>query len=56
MSLSCLIVRDQGADEMQNGGTAYFGVLWGLVFGDWFARMIKSKTLMVDKFRQGLGY
>ncbi|KIY68526.1 FAD/NAD(P)-binding domain-containing protein [Cylindrobasidium torrendii FP15055 ss-10] len=40
----------------KNGGLAYFGVLWGLVFGDWFARMMKSKTLMVDRFRQGLGY
>ncbi|KAG9021854.1 hypothetical protein FS837_006925 [Tulasnella sp. UAMH 9824] len=28
-------------------GVAYFGMLWGLVFGDWVTSLIKSKTLLV---------
>ncbi|KAK7064071.1 FAD/NAD(P)-binding domain-containing protein [Favolaschia claudopus] len=51
----------KGSPEMiivtngKNGGKAYMGILWGLTFGDWFARMIKSKTLMVPMARSGLG-
>ena len=27
------------------------GVMWGLVFGDWFARMVKSKSLLIEMVR-----
>ncbi|KAL1676316.1 hypothetical protein EV122DRAFT_291979 [Schizophyllum commune] len=40
----------------KTGGAAYFGVLWGLVFGDWFARMLKSKDLMVPMSRGFYNY
>ncbi|KAF7436511.1 hypothetical protein PC9H_003344 [Pleurotus ostreatus] len=40
----------------KGGGVAYLGVLWGLVFGDWFARMLKSKDLMVPMARKAAGY
>nr|GAT61059.1 FAD/NAD(P)-binding domain-containing protein [Mycena chlorophos] len=52
----------KGSTEMilitngRNGGRAYFGFLWGLVFGDWFARTLKSKTLMVPMSRSAMGY
>ncbi|KAL4267990.1 FAD/NAD(P)-binding domain-containing protein [Pleurotus pulmonarius] len=52
----------KGSTEMilitngKGGGIAYFGVLWGLVFGDWFARMLKSKDLMVPIARKAAGY
>ncbi|KAJ7293142.1 FAD/NAD(P)-binding domain-containing protein [Mycena rebaudengoi] len=52
----------KGSSEMiiitngKGGGGAYLGVLWGLVFGDWFARMTKSKTLMVSMTRGLMGY
>ncbi|TFK56637.1 FAD/NAD-P-binding domain-containing protein [Heliocybe sulcata] len=39
----------------KNGGFAYVGLLWGLTFGDWFARMLKSKDLMVPGIRKSLG-
>lgn len=39
----------------KNGGFAYLGLLWGLTFGDWFARMLKSKDLMVSAARKALG-
>ncbi|KAL1740886.1 hypothetical protein HDZ31DRAFT_46573 [Schizophyllum fasciatum] len=38
------------------GGAGYFGVLWGLVFGDWFARMLKSKDLMLPMSRGFYNY
>ncbi|KAF9566492.1 FAD/NAD(P)-binding domain-containing protein [Agrocybe pediades] len=39
----------------KNGGAAYFGILWGLCFGDYFCRTIKSRDLLVGVVRQGLG-
>ncbi|KZT30804.1 FAD/NAD-P-binding domain-containing protein [Neolentinus lepideus HHB14362 ss-1] len=39
----------------KNGGFAYLGLLWGLTFGDWFSRTLKSKDLMVPGVRKGLG-
>ncbi|KZT56534.1 FAD/NAD(P)-binding domain-containing protein [Calocera cornea HHB12733] len=39
-----------------NGGAAYVGMLWGIVMGDWFARSMKSKDLLVGMARKGLGY
>ena len=32
---------------MQNGGSMYIGMLWGIIFGNWLARMLKSKDLGV---------
>ncbi|KAF7307072.1 FAD/NAD(P)-binding domain-containing protein [Mycena indigotica] len=52
----------KGSTEMiivtngKNGGRAYIGMLWGIVLGDWFARMIKSKTLLVPMTRGNMGY
>ncbi|KAF5381264.1 hypothetical protein D9615_008414 [Tricholomella constricta] len=51
----------KGASEMivltigKNGGAAFFGVLWGLMFGDWVSSLIKSKTLLTPLVRKGLG-
>lgn len=40
----------------KNAGVAYLGFLWGIVLGNWFAKMLKSKTLMVDMVRKSYGY
>ncbi|KAJ7454007.1 FAD/NAD(P)-binding domain-containing protein [Mycena galericulata] len=40
----------------RNGGRAYLGILWGIILGDWFARLTKSKTLMVASVRRHMGY
>ncbi|KAF8068703.1 hypothetical protein FPV67DRAFT_1561581 [Lyophyllum atratum] len=51
----------KGSSEMiiitigKNGGAAYFGVLWGLMFGDWVSSLIKSKNLLTPLVRKGLG-
>ncbi|KAF8649402.1 hypothetical protein AX16_005843 [Volvariella volvacea WC 439] len=37
-------------------GAAYFGVLWGLIFGNWVSSLIKSKDLMIGMARSRLGY
>ncbi|EKM48363.1 uncharacterized protein PHACADRAFT_109059, partial [Phanerochaete carnosa HHB-10118-sp] len=37
-------------------GSGYFGVLWGVILGDWFASMIKGKDLLVDMSRKSLNY
>lgn len=39
----------------QNGGVAYFGVLWGLLFGDWVSRMIKSKDVLISMGSKAMG-
>ncbi|KAK0481558.1 hypothetical protein IW261DRAFT_1471290 [Armillaria novae-zelandiae] len=39
----------------KNGGTAYFGILWGIVLGDWAARLVKSKDLLVPMFQAAQG-
>ncbi|EIN13948.1 FAD/NAD(P)-binding domain-containing protein [Punctularia strigosozonata HHB-11173 SS5] len=46
-----LIVLTNGA----NGGAGYFDVLWGIVLGNWFAKLVKSKGLMIDMKRKELG-
>ncbi|KAJ7897039.1 FAD/NAD(P)-binding domain-containing protein [Mycena olivaceomarginata] len=52
----------KGSPEMiiitngKNGGKAYLGFLWGITLGDWFARMMKSKTLLVSMTRGAMGY
>ncbi|EJT98551.1 FAD/NADP-binding domain-containing protein [Dacryopinax primogenitus] len=40
----------------KTGGSAYVGLLWGLMLGDWFARTMKSKELLVGMARKALGY
>ncbi|GLB41479.1 putative FAD NAD-P-binding domain-containing protein [Lyophyllum shimeji] len=52
----------KGASEMivvtngKAGGFGYLGILWGITLGAWFARMVKSKTLLIPMFKaeQGL--
>ncbi|KAF9531421.1 FAD/NAD(P)-binding domain-containing protein [Crepidotus variabilis] len=38
-----------------NGGTSYFGLLWGLIFGGWFTRLLKSKSLLIDMMKTSYG-
>ncbi|KAF9454136.1 FAD/NAD(P)-binding domain-containing protein [Macrolepiota fuliginosa MF-IS2] len=33
----------------RNGGVGYLGILWGIVLGGWFARMVKSRKLLLDQ-------
>ncbi|KAJ7187846.1 FAD/NAD(P)-binding domain-containing protein [Mycena filopes] len=47
-----LIVVTNGKD----GGQAYFGILWGITLGSWFASMVKSKNLLVPRSRSAMGY
>jgi apoptosis-inducing factor 2 len=37
----------------QDRGVSYFGILWGLVCGDWVTKLIKSKDLHIA---EGRGY
>jgi apoptosis-inducing factor 2 len=46
-----LIVITNGA----NGGAGFFGFLWGIVLGNWFAKAVKSKGLMIDMARKNMG-
>ncbi|KAJ6520017.1 FAD/NAD(P)-binding domain-containing protein [Mycena sanguinolenta] len=52
----------KGSPEMivltngKNGGKAYLGILWGITLSDWFAKMVKSRGLMVSMTRGGMGY
>ncbi|KAJ6504425.1 FAD/NAD(P)-binding domain-containing protein [Mycena vulgaris] len=39
-----------------NGGKGYFGILWGITLGDWAARLIKSRGLMLWNTRSFMGY
>lgn len=37
--------------DIQNDGLAYFDVLWGIMMGGWFAKLVKSKGLLVSIFQ-----
>jgi len=39
----------------KTGGAGYVDLLWGIVLGDWFARMVKAKDLFVAKSRSDRG-
>jgi hypothetical protein len=39
----------------QNGGAAYFDVLWGIHLGDKIVGSMKSKNLFVDMSRKRMG-
>ena len=39
----------------QDGGVAYLDILWGLQFGNFITRHIKSKHLFIDMFTKNLG-
>jgi len=39
----------------KNGGVSFVNILWGLVFGNWFSRLIKSKSLLVSMGRGAMG-
>ncbi|KAJ3493325.1 hypothetical protein NLJ89_g11045 [Agrocybe chaxingu] len=38
----------------KDGGACYFDVLWGLMFGDYFASLKKSRGLMIDMVKRRL--
>ena len=46
-----LIVLTNGV----KGGSAYFGVAWGIVLGAWMASRVKSKDLFLTPTRKSLG-
>ncbi|KAJ2932783.1 hypothetical protein H1R20_g4313, partial [Candolleomyces eurysporus] len=56
------LVVYKGSPEMiittvgRSGGVTYMGFLWGIVFGDWFSRLIKSKGLVIEMSRGNLGF
>ncbi|KAI0049182.1 FAD/NAD-P-binding domain-containing protein [Auriscalpium vulgare] len=37
-------------------GLAYVGMLWGITLGNWFASMMKGKSLLLDQAWKGYGY
>ncbi|KAF8167610.1 FAD/NAD(P)-binding domain-containing protein [Crassisporium funariophilum] len=39
----------------RNGGAGFMNILWGIVLGDWFARLAKSKTLLIGQLRATVG-
>lgn len=39
----------------KSGGGSYFDVLWGIMLGDWFTRLVKAKDLFVSKARADRG-
>ncbi|KAH7886107.1 hypothetical protein F5I97DRAFT_1809211 [Phlebopus sp. FC_14] len=47
-----IIIVTNGRD----GGMAYIPFFGGFTLGDWFARLVKSRTLMISFFRSALGY
>jgi len=55
-------IRYKGAYELivitmgRARGASYFGVLWGLVFGDWVSTLIKSRNLLIEMTRKRLGF
>ncbi|RDB27682.1 Apoptosis-inducing factor B [Hypsizygus marmoreus] len=52
----------KGATEMivltngKDGGLAFFNILWGITLGNWFAKLVKSKTLLVPLYKGEQGY
>ncbi|PFH49805.1 hypothetical protein AMATHDRAFT_146753 [Amanita thiersii Skay4041] len=40
----------------KNGGVSYIGILWGIIVGDWLTRLVKSKNVLVNELRGGVGY
>ncbi|KAG8950634.1 hypothetical protein FRC04_007258 [Tulasnella sp. 424] len=46
----------KGAPMGPTKGAAYFGILWGLIFGNWVTSLIKSKTLFVWLAQQTTRY
>ncbi|KDR72483.1 hypothetical protein GALMADRAFT_73843 [Galerina marginata CBS 339.88] len=39
----------------RNGGATYLGLLWGLTFGNFLTKIIKSNDLMIGLARKGIG-
>ena len=39
----------------QNGGVSFIGLLWGIVLGDWFTSIVKSKSLFISNARASVG-
>ncbi|KAH9850134.1 FAD/NAD-P-binding domain-containing protein [Lenzites betulinus] len=40
----------------KTGGSGFLGFLWGILVGNWFAKTLKGKDLMIPAARTSLGY
>jgi apoptosis-inducing factor 2 len=40
----------------KDAGVGYFPFLWGIMLGPFFAKMLKSKGLMIGRMRASVGY
>ncbi|KAI8986166.1 FAD/NAD-P-binding domain-containing protein [Trametes punicea] len=40
----------------KNGGGGYVGILWGVMLGDFFTRLLKAKDLLLERARKERGY
>ena len=40
---------------LQSGGASYFGVLWGIIIGDWLTWLIKGRDLITWMYRKKFG-
>ncbi len=46
-----MIVVTNGKED----GVAYLGILWGIVLGGWFSKLVKSRGLLLSQFRSATG-
>ncbi|KAI0655398.1 FAD/NAD-P-binding domain-containing protein [Cubamyces menziesii] len=51
-----LILIPLGRISATMGGAGYFVFLWGIMFGDFFSRLLKGKDLLVSQARAARGY
>lgn len=54
--ISCSRVCAISNGRAQNAGLGFVDILWGIVLGNWFAKAVKSKTLLVSYFKAEQGY
>lgn len=40
----------------QTRGSSYFGVLWGIILGNWLSAKIKSNDVLIEMTRKMLGF
>lgn len=40
---------------LQTGGIVYLPLFWGIMLGDWAARLLKATNLMIPRFRRTMG-
>ncbi|KAF8918888.1 hypothetical protein CPB85DRAFT_1279205 [Mucidula mucida] len=46
-----MIVVTNGKED----GVAYLGILWGIVLGGWFSKLVKSRGLLLSQFKSATG-